>query len=71
MRSMSSLVSPAVSDGTVTAVRPPARFGGLVFEGDLMEDYETRTAKAEGVGNPILAGRAIEWRDLEQRTAQP
>lgn len=34
--------------GTVTAVRPPARFGGLVFDGDLVEDFTEKPQIGEG-----------------------
>ena len=33
---------------TVTAVRPPARFGGLVFEGDLVKDFTEKPQIGEG-----------------------
>jgi len=33
---------------TVTAVRPPARFGGLVFEGDLVTNFTEKTQVGEG-----------------------
>jgi len=33
---------------TVTAVRPPARFGGLVFDGDLVERFEEKPQMGEG-----------------------
>jgi glucose-1-phosphate cytidylyltransferase len=33
---------------TVTAVRPPARFGGLVFEGDLVADFTEKPQVGEG-----------------------
>jgi glucose-1-phosphate cytidylyltransferase len=34
--------------GTVTAVRPPARFGGLVFDGDLVSDFQEKPQIGEG-----------------------
>lgn len=34
--------------GTVTAVRPPARFGGLVFEGDLVANFSEKSQVGEG-----------------------
>ncbi len=34
--------------GTVTAVRPPARFGGLVFEGDLVKEFTEKPQIGEG-----------------------
>ena len=33
---------------TVTAVRPPARFGGLVFEGDLVAEFTEKPQIGEG-----------------------
>jgi glucose-1-phosphate cytidylyltransferase len=33
---------------TVTAVRPPARFGGLTFEGDLVRAFEEKPQIGEG-----------------------
>ncbi|MDA1184647.1 MAG: glucose-1-phosphate cytidylyltransferase [Acidobacteria bacterium] len=34
--------------GTVTAVRPPARFGGLVFDGDLVKEFTEKPQVGEG-----------------------
>lgn len=34
--------------GTVTAVRPPARFGGLVFNGDLVSEFVEKPQIGEG-----------------------
>ncbi len=34
--------------GTVTAVRPPARFGGLVFDGDLVTQFTEKPQIGEG-----------------------
>ena len=34
--------------GTVTAVRPPARFGGLVFDGDLVAEFTEKPQIGEG-----------------------
>ena len=33
---------------TVTAVRPPARFGGLIFEGDLVREFSEKPQIGEG-----------------------
>ena len=33
---------------TVTAVRPPARFGGLVFDGDLVAEFTAKPQTGEG-----------------------
>jgi glucose-1-phosphate cytidylyltransferase len=34
--------------GTVTAVRPPARFGGLIFKGDLVSEFTEKPQIGEG-----------------------
>ena len=34
--------------GTVTAVRPPSRFGGLVFAGDLVTEFTEKPQIGEG-----------------------
>ena len=34
--------------GTVTAVRPPSRFGGLVFDGDLVTEFTEKPQIGEG-----------------------
>jgi len=34
--------------GTVTAVRPPARFGSLIFNGDLVVEFTEKSQTAEG-----------------------
>ena len=34
--------------GTVTAVRPPARFGGLVFDGDIVKEFVEKPQIGEG-----------------------
>jgi glucose-1-phosphate cytidylyltransferase len=48
---------------TVTAVRPPARFGGLIFDGDLVADFTEKPQIGEGwinggflVFNPEIFG---------------
>ena len=33
---------------TVTAVRPPARFGGLIFDGDLVAEFTEKPQIGEG-----------------------
>lgn len=33
---------------TITAVRPPSRFGGLVFEGDLVREFSEKPQIGEG-----------------------
>ncbi len=72
--------------GTVTAVRPPARFGGLVFdqngEGDLVEDFEEKRQIGEGWINGgfmclepgifryLEGDRSILEKDVLERLAQ-
>ncbi len=34
--------------GTVTAVRPPARFGGIMFSGDLVQEFSEKPQIGEG-----------------------
>lgn len=34
--------------GTITAVRPPSRFGGLVFKGDLIAEFSEKPQVGEG-----------------------
>ena len=33
---------------TITAVRPPARFGGLIFDGDLVSEFTEKPQIGEG-----------------------
>ena len=33
---------------TITAVRPPARFGGLIFDGDLVREFSEKPQIGEG-----------------------
>jgi glucose-1-phosphate cytidylyltransferase len=46
---------------TVTAVRPPARFGGLIFEGDLVTQFTEKPQIGEGWinGGFLVLGPAI------------
>lgn len=46
---------------TVTAVRPPARFGGLVFDGDLVANFTEKPQTGEGWinGGFLVFGPAI------------
>jgi len=49
---------------TVTAVRPPARFGGLVFEGDLVSEFTEKPQAGEGWingGFMVLEPRVFEY----------
>jgi glucose-1-phosphate cytidylyltransferase len=66
---------------TVTAVRPPARFGGLVFDGDLVGDFTEKPQIGEGWINggflvfepeifPYLEGEAVALEaDILERLA--
>lgn len=48
---------------TVTAVRPPSRFGGLVFDGDLVVDFTEKPQIGEGWingGFMVLEPRALD-----------
>ena len=49
---------------TVTAVRPPARFGGLVLDGDCVADFSEKPQIGEGWingGFMVLNRRVIDW----------
>ena len=49
---------------TVTAVRPPARFGGLVFDGDLVAEYSEKPQIGEGWINGgffVLEPEALDY----------
>ncbi len=49
---------------TVTAVRPPARFGGLVFEGDLVSEFTEKPQAGEGWingGFMVLEPRVFDY----------
>lgn len=51
---------------TVTAVRPPARFGGITFEGDLVTRFEEKPQIGEGWINGgffVLEPGAVEYID--------
>ncbi len=51
---------------TVTAVRPPARFGGLVFDGDLVAEFTEKPQIGEGWINGgffVLEPEVIEYID--------
>lgn len=54
---------------TVTAVRPPARFGGLQFDGDLVSDFSEKPQIGEGWVNGgffILEPGVFDYLDSDQ-----
>jgi glucose-1-phosphate cytidylyltransferase len=54
---------------TVTAVRPPARFGGLEFEGDLVSEFSEKRQTGEGWVNGgffILEPGVLDYLDSDQ-----
>lgn len=54
---------------TVTAVRPPARFGGLQFDGDLVSDFSEKPQTGEGWVNGgffILEPGVFDYLDSDQ-----
>ena len=49
---------------TITAVRPPARFGGLLFEGDRVREFQEKPQIGEGWingGFMVLEPRVVEY----------
>ena len=51
---------------TVTAVRPPARFGGLVFDGDLVSEFSEKPQVGEGWINGgffVLEPKVLDYID--------
>jgi len=51
---------------TVTAVRPPARFGGLIFEGDLVAEFTEKPQIGEGwINGGFMVFEAGVFRYLE------
>jgi glucose-1-phosphate cytidylyltransferase len=54
---------------TITAVRPPARFGGLQFEGDLVNKFFEKPQIGEGWVNGgffVLEPRVLDYIDSDQ-----
>jgi glucose-1-phosphate cytidylyltransferase len=54
---------------TVTAVRPPARFGGIIFEGDLVADFSEKPQVGEGWingGFMVLEPEVFKYLDGDQ-----
>jgi glucose-1-phosphate cytidylyltransferase len=53
---------------TITAVRPPARFGGLVFEGDLVSEFSEKPQVGEGWINGgffVLEPEVLDYIDAD------
>jgi glucose-1-phosphate cytidylyltransferase len=53
---------------TVTAVRPPARFGGLVFDGDLVAEFSEKPQVGEGWINGgffVLEPQVLDYIDAD------
>jgi len=58
---------------TVTAVRPPARFGGLIFEGDLVSDFTEKPQAGEGWINGgflVLEPQVFEYLDGDRSSLE-
>jgi glucose-1-phosphate cytidylyltransferase len=58
---------------TVTAVRPPARFGGLVFDGDLVVEFTEKPQIGEGWingGFMVLEPAVFEYLDGDQTSLE-
>lgn len=58
---------------TVTAVRPPARFGGLVFEGDLVREFTEKPQIGEGWingGFMVLEPGVFDYIDGDQTSLE-
>ena len=58
---------------TVTAVRPPARFGGLVFEGDLVSRFTEKPQAGEGWingGFMVCEPRIFDYLDTDQSSLE-
>jgi glucose-1-phosphate cytidylyltransferase len=54
---------------TVTAVRPPARFGGLIFDGDLVTDFTEKPQIGEGwINGGFLVFEPEVFEYLEEET---
>jgi len=54
---------------TVSAVRPPARFGGLIFDGDMVSDFTEKAQIGEGWINGgffVLERRVIDYIDADE-----
>ena len=58
---------------TITAVRPPARFGGIVFEGDLVADFTEKPQIGEGWINGgflVLEPAVFQYLDGDQSSLE-
>ena len=54
---------------TITAVRPPARFGGLVFDGDLVAEFSEKPQVGEGWINGgffVLEPKVLDYIDADE-----
>jgi glucose-1-phosphate cytidylyltransferase len=54
---------------TITAVRPPARFGGLIFEGDSVAEFTEKPQVGEGWingGFMVLEPKIFKYLDGDQ-----
>jgi glucose-1-phosphate cytidylyltransferase len=59
--------------GTVTAVRPPARFGGLVFDGDLVAEFTEKPQIGEGWingGFMVLEPEVFDYLDSDSSSLE-
>jgi glucose-1-phosphate cytidylyltransferase len=58
---------------TVTAVRPPARFGGLIFDGDLIAEFTEKPQIGEGWINGgflVLEPAIFDYIDEDQSSLE-
>ncbi len=56
---------------TVTAVRPPARFGGLIFDGDLVTEFTEKPQIGEGwINGGFMVFEPAVFEYLEGRRQQ-
>lgn len=58
---------------TVTAVRPPARFGGLVFDGDLVSHFAEKSQVGEGWINGgflVLEPKVLDWLEGDETSLE-
>jgi glucose-1-phosphate cytidylyltransferase len=54
---------------TITAVRPPARFGAIVFDGDLVSTFSEKSQVGEGWingGFMVLEPRVLDYIDGDE-----
>lgn len=58
---------------TLTAVRPPARFGGLIFEGDLIAQFTEKPQIGEGWingGFMVMESKVLDYIDSDQTSLE-